>query len=256
MKALCLIRSSPVYRREAFVAGLNRAGYKVVNALNNPDPDDILVGWNRYGNTLEQSKMFERRGARCLIVENGYLSALTPDRWFSISLHEHAGLGEWNEGGPERWDAMGVELLPWRTGPETLILAQRGIGSPDVASPDRWAEHTMKKLGVGRIRRHPANRNDAIPLGKDLERVGQVVTWASSAALVALTQGIPCWYGLDGWIGASACRPVSEFGQDPKRDSADRLAMFRRLAWAQWRVSEIESGAAFMNLLDRARLAA
>jgi len=34
------------------------------------------------------------------------------------------------------------------------------------------------------------------------------------------------------------------------------LAMFRRLAWAQWRVSEIESGAAFMNLLDRARLAA
>ena len=72
----------------------------------------------------------------------------------------------------------------------------------------------------------------SIPLADDLTGTGSVVTWNSGAALKALKLGVAVWYEFPQWIGARAARPLAEWGAEPKRDDADRLAMFRRLAWA------------------------
>jgi hypothetical protein len=160
----------------------------------------------------------------------------------------------WNRQGSRdqearRFASLGVELQPWRADEgEVVILGQRSMGEKHIASPRGWEELMQRRIG-GRIRPHPTRYSQSIPLEDDLAKARCVVTWASSAALTALRLGIPAFYGLGGWIGASACRPVERFADGPLRDDAARLAMFERLAWAQSPISEIRSGEAMRRLL-------
>lgn len=245
-----MLRPQLSYRRESFSRGLQAAGYKVIYRIAKPEPSDVLLIWNRYGGFDDQARHFERAGARVLVAENAYLDL--PGKWFAVSLSHHNGPGQWPDGGPERWDLWGIELQPWRDVDEDvgpLILAQRGIGEPGLASPVGWAEATRKKIG-GRIRAHPGNGTPRVPLEQDLARASAVVTWGSSAALRALIYGVPVWYAMPGWIGAGAAKPLSEWGSEPRRDDAARLAMFRRLAWAIASIDEVQSGEAFTRLLE------
>jgi len=247
-RALCLVREALHYRRDAFLSGLRAAGFKVVPTLKTPGPGDALVIWNRYGWYAAEANRFEAAGARVVVAENGYLGkAWCGGNWYALSIGHHAGAGKWRIGGPERWDALGVELAPWRSGDEIVVLGQRGIGEPGIAAPDRWAERARRRFG-GRIRPHPADKSvAAVPLAGDLANAKAVVTWHSGAALQALLLGVPVFYEFDRWIGAPAARHVSKFGE-PLRDDAARLSMFRRLAWAQWQLEEIRSGEAFQGL--------
>lgn len=262
-RAVCLIREPLIYRRAAFIAGLRAAGYMAVDRIDKPDAGDLLVTWNRYGHGHETAQQFERAGARVIVVENGYLGkSWLGDRWFAAALGQHNGAGTWPIGGPERWDALNVTLYPWRSGgKERIILAQRGIGSSDVRSPDGWAERARAKYG-GRIRAHPGKEIAKVSLDEDLMNAASVITWGSSAALRALILGVPVWYEYPRWIGAIAGRPISEFfgpGKtlaSVKRSDTDRTAMFRRLIWAMWRAREVEDGTMFRALLQAEAIAA
>lgn len=237
-----LLRTSAHYRRECFDAGLKAAGFKLVPALADPQPGDLLVIWNRYGGGHEQAQVFERTGAGVLVVENGLLSkSWRGGEWFSLALNHCGGAGEFKPAGPERWDSWDVPLAPWREGGrDTVVFAQRGIGEPGIASPPAWAEGVQRRIG-GRIRQHPG-QGDAVPLTTDLAGAREVVTWHSAAALQALMLGVPVWYDCPSWIGAGAARPLSQWPGQPKRDDAARLEMFRRLAWCNWTLDEIKTG--------------
>jgi hypothetical protein len=249
LRALNAIRETPGWRRRDFDAGLEAAGFEVVSSLAKPEPADLLVLWNRYTAGDEQARHFEAHGARVLVVENGYLGKnWRGGTWLSMGLGHHAGAGTWGQHGDSRWDGWGIALAPWRdqAGP-SLIFGQRGFGHPDVRAPVRWAESARSRFG-GRIRPHPADE-PTVPLERDLEGIGQVLTWHSAAALIALAEGIPAWYEFPRWLGAPAARPLSEWGQPPRRDDAARLAAFRRLAWATWTPAEIASGEAIRSVL-------
>lgn len=250
MKAVCLLREALVYRRDAFCSGLEAAGYKLVQHLRDPGRDDTLILWNRYGAYDEQARHWERAGARVVVAENGFLGKTwRGGEWFALALGHHSGAGKWPNGGPERWDSWGVELSLWRQDGETVVLGQRGIGEIGIASPQGWAEKALKRTG-GRVRSHPGKSASQDDLAHDLRNAGQVVTWHSGAALLALTMGIPCWHDYPRWIGAGASRPLKEWPGEPKRDDAARLECFRSLAWAQWTLDEIANGYAFHQLLD------
>jgi hypothetical protein len=248
-RAQCWLPEGPNYRRECFLAGLEAAGVECVPKIERPGPSDILLLWNRPPAREAEARRFEAAGARVLVIENGYLGKQWMGRkWFAMAWGHHAGAGRWPDGGPERWDSWGVEMAPWRGGiGDTLILAQRGIGEQGVASPRGWAEAVQRAIG-GRIRRHPGAYTAAVSLEDDLAAASSVVTWHSAGALHALLGGVPVWYGFDRWIGAGAARVLREFGADPRRDDAARLAMFRRMAWAMWDADEVRSGAAFRSL--------
>lgn len=242
-RAVSLIRPQLVYRREAFHAGLQAAGYKLESYLAEIRPHDVLVIWNRYGEYDAHAKRFEKAGARVVVAENPYLRE---GKWLALAKSHHSGAGSWNVGGPERWDALGIELQPWRSeGKEVLILGQRAIGELGIAAPRGWAETIQKQLG-GRVRSHPGTSAPAVALEDDLRKAHAVVTWNSSAALRALILGVPVFCAFPQWIGASAATPIDEF---PRPRDVDRLAMFRRLIWAQWTIEEIKSGEAFRCLL-------
>lgn len=168
-----------------------------------------------------------------LVTENAaWGNGFAGDSWLTIAKNQHNTAGRFPIGDDARWDDLGVELAPWRTDGETVILPQRGIGSPPTAMPRNWL-----KKHHGRVRTHPGTK-PCMPLEDDLAHCGRVVTWGSGAAIKALMMGIPVMSDMPDWIGE----------QDNTDDG--RLAMFRRLAWAQWRYSEIESGEAFERLLN------
>lgn len=269
-RALNLLRRSIHYRRECFDAGLRAAGFELVDRVDRPAAGDLLLCWNRYGAAAEQADHFERHDARVLVVENCPLGNDLHGGSYAIA-RQHVAMtgGTWPDHGPQRWDAWGIELQPVRTGSaETVILGQRGIGHPDVASPDRWAESVQARIG-GRIRSHPGT-GVAVPLWQDLQDAREVVTWSSAAALQAMAMGVPVWHAHPRFVGAPAARPLAqhpgwsrreggyrstlhasmgEFAGNPPRDESARLAVFRRLAWAIWTLDEIRSGAAIRTVL-------
>lgn len=244
MKAVCTLRRDIAYRRDAFREGLEAAGYTLVERTLKPEPDDLLLIWNRYGINDYFANLFEKAGAKVFVTENGWLGKSWRNAgWFALSKNHHCGAGAWTVGGPERWDSLNVPLAPWRTEGERIILAQRGIGEPGLASPPEWAERIRATYG-GRIRKHPGKHAPDISLEEDLKDAGEVITWASGAALKALTMGIPVRAACTKWIGFGAASAMHE---PLKRDDAARLNMFRRLAWAMWTLEEIRTGLPFQR---------
>lgn len=246
------IRKELHYRRDAFESGVQENGFTIIETLRNPDPEDLLVIWNRYGPGAEFARIFERAGATVLVAENGYLGkAWQGDTFYAISKSQHNGAGIWPDKGPERWESFGFELRPYRThGTEVVLLPQRGIGPTGVAMPHDWFEQIRSMLPHGyRIRKHPG-KAETLSLEDDLQNARAVITWGSGAGLKALAMGIPCVSTWDQWIGAGACIPLGSIRDwDSDILPVDRSDTFRRIAWAMWRIGEIKSGYAISELL-------
>lgn len=196
---------------------------------------DIFVTWNRIGDADRRASEFQAIGATVLVAENAaWGNGFNGARWYSIARNYHNTADCFDHHGPERWDCLGVPLEARRMAGETVVLPQRGIGSPPTAMPAGWAARASVKHG-GRIRAHPGKGDHAGSLRTDLARAQRVVTWGSGAAILAALWGCKVISEMPGWIG--------------EHQPEDRLEMFRRLAWAQWRLEEIESGEAFARLL-------
>lgn len=234
MRAYLNLRYMDDTRAQLFRTGLNSMGYTVLHGLcNKPERGDIFISWNLIGEASYIANCFRLARRPVIVAENAsWGNEFAGERWYHLALNHHNTAGCFPVGGPERWDSLGVMLQPWRTHGETVILPQRGIGPEGTAMPRGWANSKE-----GRIRNHPGKRTDVKPLKEDLANAGRVVTWGSGAAIQALMWGIRVESDYKNWIGT--------------QDNTDsgRLEMFRKLAWAQWRHSEIASGVAFRHLL-------
>lgn len=258
MKAYCLIRSQPVYRREAFAAGLARHGYEVRLAWppQRIEHGDVLVIWNRYAEWHDVATRFEKAGGIVLVAENAYLGLDRNDRRrYAIASYGHNGSGCWHVGQENRFAELGIPVLPWRTeGKHVLVCPNRSFGRPDLIMPPDWAQDVARRLQqytrrTVRIRPHPGNDPPRIPLVDDLKDAWAVVIWSSSAGCEALVRGIPVFCEGPRWICKAATQPIREI-ESPK-PLPDRAAALHALAWAQWHVEEIENGTAFEHLLHR-----
>lgn len=267
-RAFCMIRDYPVYRRDAFMAGLKAAGYDArTGGPMEVRPGDVLVGWNRYGSTHDIATRFERAGGVYLCAENGFIGPrgvspheMNPREIYALARSGHNGSGTWNAGGPERWDALGVDLKPWRTdGEHVLVCPNRSFGRPGYIMPIDWAEDVKKRLErltkrPVRIRPHPGNGAHKTPLADDLKGAWAIVIWSSSAGVQALIAGVPVICEAPAWIGM----PADELGGIACVEMAtgsdfNRLTALHALAWGQWHYEEIASGEPFRHLLRPAR---
>lgn len=255
MRALNLIRKEVQYRRDAFQSGLEAAGFQCVDKITNPKPDDALLIWNKYGGYLEQANFFAQHGAKVFVAENCPLgNDWQGGKWYSLARDDITMVGgQWENGGASRWDSYGIELKEWQDGSEIVILAQRGIGSPDARCPDEWI-HQLERQTKFRVRLHPGTsklipNKEGVPFEHDLRNASAVITWGSSAAIRALVMGIPVYYCAPSFAGAMCSTPWAEYPKPPMRDHHARLQMFRRLAWAMWNLEEIASGEPIKRLL-------
>jgi hypothetical protein len=228
MRYSIILRHFHSPKARLFKDGLEALGYKA----SEPRNADVLVIWNRYGGDVYHAQEAEARGAKVLIAENAtWGNEFAGKRWYSLWPTLHNRASSIRPGGPDRWDSLGVTLEPWRNGPEVIGLPQRGIGPRAIAMPSGWTPP-----GCTRIRKHPG-KGPCKPLEEDLAQAGRVVTWGSGAAVKALAWGIPVDSHMPDWCA--------------EQDNTDsgRLAMFQRLAWAQFTHAEIASGEAFRCVL-------
>lgn len=242
-------------RWESFSAGLRKAGFEVSERDFAPMPDDVLLIWNRMPRDEAIALRYQRVAAKIIVAENGYIGASADGRkLIALARTYHNGAGQWPQGDDSddsRWTAMQVSLLPWRTcGDTILVLPQRGFGSPRVAMPPDWLGRVvpilrrMTKRSVI-IRQHPGMKGPHEP---NFTNVWAAVTWGSGAGIKAIASGIPVFHDFSHWIGAGAALPF--IGADLEKPFiGDRLPMFRRLAWAQWSLQEIETGEPFRELV-------
>jgi hypothetical protein len=247
------------YRIAQFKQGFERIGYRVELGLpRRIDSSDVVCIWNRYGRFNVAAQMAERAGAKVLVCENGYLGKhWRGGVWFALAQAHHNGAGRWPNRGPERWDSWNVELAPYRERRSLpfLLLPQRGIGEPGVRMPPDWQERAEAFLRAARlpyrVRPHPGQGEGSGPVEIEAQATAGVVTWGSGAALKVMVAGVRAFTDFSEWIGASA---AYHFEAMELRNWAalgdDRLAMFRRLAWALWEMREINSGEALCTVLE------
>lgn len=259
-----MIREQPCYRRDAFMDGLKAAGYEARSgAPRDTKPGDILVTWNRYAEWHDIATRFESQGGSVVVAENGYLGPggvsphqMEPREWYALALGGHNGSGVWIGGGSERWEALNVDLKPWRTsGEHVLVCPNRPMGRPNLIMPLGWAENVRKRLEPLtdrpiRVRPHPGNGAHKTPLEADLEGAWACVIWSSSAGVQALIRGVPVIHECPYWIcDGAASMKIRDVGKPVMNDRLDAL---HAMSWAQWHVSEIASGEAFKQLLQAA----
>ena len=244
-RAVIRIRPEPHYRRTAFVLGLERVGYTVVDGSRDRDwipegPTDLLVLWNRKqafdGRLADQ---WERRGGTVLVVENGYLQKVDKTI-YAISVGDHNGNG-WFPWDPEedRFSQLGFPLKPPVVRDHlhpVLVIGQRGIGSPTMASPPNWGEKMVEKLGKANawLRPHPGNFKPRKPLEVDFEYARKVYIWNSSVGVRALVEGLEVVAFAPQWI----CKGHFD----------DRVQALQHMAHGQWSVEEITSGEPFARM--------
>lgn len=249
-RACVLLRHSASYRADAFRTGLKRHGFTIEDKwLRHPEPDDLVLLWNRTRAFEPVAEAYERRNAGVLIAENGFLGpADNARKMYALAWNHHNGCGAWYVGDEQRRE---FATEPWRTRDgHILLLPQRGIGEKGVAMPQTWLVDIQKRLRAVtdrpiKVRRHPgADRSDPWP---DLKAAYCAVTWGSGAGLKAICHGVPVFHELKKWIGS----PAAKFGiaEIDNCVRPDRGPMLHRISWAQWDAEEIESGKAFEYLL-------
>jgi hypothetical protein len=252
-RAVVMVRDREPYPPPQFAEGLRRLGYSIHTELSfKPTPDDVLLIWNRMGAREIAARSFEAVGAAVIVAENGWIGkALDGGKMYALCLGHHNGRGTWFVGEEDRLQKMRFAIKPWREGGDhVLVICSRGIGEPGIAQPRDWPISIARRLRVltdrpVKVRLHPGDSHAS--LDDDLRNAFCGVTWASGGAIKALAAGVPIFYELTGWIGASASVHGFENMVDPYL--GDRLPMFRRLAWAQWSAAEIATGEPLACLL-------
>jgi hypothetical protein len=243
------------------------------------DSNTLVVMWNRYNDNHALACQVEAAGGIVLVAENGYLGqgGSTPKfdvvggvedgHYYALAIGGHNGSGRWHWGGPERFDALNIDLKPLRTeGSHILVCPSRNFGRPDLIMPSSWLKQTVDALRKVSalpvvVREHPGNDRPKRTLAQDMEGAAAVVVWASSAGVHALVQGIPVLCGAPHWICKDATLEYTAAMPDLTKTSPwmaigfenSRLQVMRRMAWAQWTVDEIASGVPFDHLLRHAR---
>lgn len=268
-RAVLWIKTQPHYRRDAFAAGLEKRGFRIMDKVTDPGPGDVLVSWNMYPSNEATAQYWRQRGAKVLIAENGYIGKdKNGHQLYALARDGHNGSGKWYVGQEDRWTPLGIELAPFRVkdGP-IVVRAQRGIGTKLMASPPRWARETVAALQRGMrrpviLRQHPADdRRQALyeTDEKVLANCHALVIWASSMGVKALVAGVPVFYAAPHWIMDYAAPRLSRPGEDgairlPSWSSwpyvPQRMEALFRLAWAQWSIDELASGEPFRYLLE------
>lgn len=259
-----MIRMDPHYRRQAFVGGLERAGYQVGEFNRPSSPQDLLVIWNRYGAFEQRANAWEAHGGTVLVAENGYLGADADGRQFyALSAGGHNGSG-WIPAGPlDRFAALGIEPQPWRKGSTIIVRGQRGIGTALMASPSNWHGRIGNELRSRqplpvKVLEHPGRHAPAVPIERELETAAGCAIWCSSVGVKALVMGVPVWFDAPHWICGIGGRRLQDDPnlEDPKRDDGARLCALNVMASAQWSVAELESGEPFARFRDELKVAA
>lgn len=223
----------------AFAAG---CGGQVSEANELPPGDVALFGSAARWKVLQEAI---RDGRQWFYGDHAYFGRFQYYR-ATRGAYQHDASGE---GDPARFDALGLQVLPWRTdgGPILLcpnsrpFMAMHGVRADDwiTATTQALRRHTDRPIRV-RWKDSPGRLDEAVA------GAWAVVVWTSVCGVHAALAGIPCF-------STAPCASRS-FGTDdlalierPARP-ANRYEMACALAVNQWTLAEMSEGMAWRHL--------
>lgn len=229
---------------EALAAGMAAYG-DVGECSAGYAPADFVAVWGRRPRPPE----YRHR----LYLEAGYINGTGPDyvrnRLRFISA-EWDGLGNGAASvglcPPDRWEALGLELSPWRRTlrlrPRLLVLEQNP--GDTTANPEALDAAISGRYEVRR-RPHPTV-GGCRPLAEDLAWADCAITWCSTAAVEAVIAGVPTVTLSPEAVARPVCAAsLSDLARVP---GIDRLPWAHSLAYRQWTFEELASGEAWRRL--------
>ncbi len=259
MKVACLMTfGNRRYRRvaDAMSQGIKRCGDEamICPAAASPCADAaVIYGW--------KFNQYLKRYPRFVYADLGFWKReeyyrITVGAWGSES-YVSAGLSS------ERLESFGVEVKPWNeTGNEILIVGssrksaqQHGF---EYMQWERQAAEAVKGFGkpiVYRAKPSDGERRpidgigyDERPLEESLASAYAVVTHHSNVAVQALAAGVPvhCVTGA----AAAFSVPMASLGE--RREGREQF--LSDVAWLQWSIAEMKSGACWTHLKERGLL--
>ncbi len=197
-------------------------------------------------------------GPKQLILEAGYINGRSgnyhQDRLQFISagwdgLHGRADPGPPGRPPSDRWDALDLEMAPWRRsqGEYWLICDQHPGDSVAPGDPGWWreADALAGSRGIRAIYRpHPLLAPDLAPLRNSLSNASRCITWNSTSAIEAVMMGVPTVAMDRGSIAWDVCAKRPE---EPDYVGS-RAEWGYSLAYRQWTSEELADGTAWDHL--------
>ena len=240
---------------EAMCEGIGRCGDKPFMVdLRTPRQADaaVMYGW-RYREVLKRYRQFVYADLGYWNRESFYrvsVNAWSPDAYVKAGLSS------------ERFDALGLRLKPWRSEGDEIIVA----GSTRKAATDHglgyqeWEQKAIDRLqGCGKrivYRPKPTDMEatkligaefDRRPISEAMRNAWAWVTHHSNSAIDALLAGVPvhCETGA----AKAFSVPIEQIASPDLLPG--RAQFLSDVAWLQWTLDEMRSGACWAHLKDR-----
>lgn len=242
----------------ALADGLAAHGINPMLAYSNTARTKHVACWGwRVGKALRAA------GHEVLVIERGYLG----DRfeWSSLAWNGLNGHGQFGQLPADQTRfAENFSMSPWKSGGEYVLIMGQVPGDASLQGRDMmpWYEQAARtaaeKYGLPvQFRPHPLaiRKGHKQQLKGAAQSIGEladalagaavVITFNSNSGVDAVLAGVPTVTADQG----SMAWPVAghAIGEIAK---PDRTAWASRLAWCQWRIEEIRSGAALGGLLE------
>lgn len=242
--------------------GLEQCGYQVRirDSWSYPEGKeeraDLLAIWGDFHGT--QHIFADREKFKQLIhIDNAYIGRGHYQGYYSVSFNaKQATHYLWDGPLPDnsRWKALGEKIRPWqKDGTDILVLGLSRKQCQNLGFDyPQWNKDLLEKARAKSGRRCVLRekRYDRLnePL-RDVLRKGSwyaVVGYNTKGFIEALLEGIPVYA-----LGKCACYALALSSLDQLQErffSPKREEFFQRLAWHQWKRSEIATGAPFRHL--------
>jgi hypothetical protein len=254
----------------SMVGGMNRLGenaqLKVSVSHRGRCEFDVAIFYGLASN-LQQLFADYRENKRAIYVDLGYWGRRKLSRWdgyhkLALNSRHPTAYFQNRPKGPERFAEFNIPIAPWRkSGRHILVVGMSAKASwAEGLQPEQWERETIAKLRTLTDRpivyRPKPNWMDARPIeGSTFQRTARlheafadchaVVAHHSNTAVDALVAGIPC-ICPDGAASVLSGHSLEHVEDPPMPDGREQWAW--DLAWTQWSIEEMQSGAAYRYL--------
>jgi hypothetical protein len=197
-----------------------------------------------------------------VVLERGFVKR---DEYYGVALNGLNGLGYFGpKGNPsDRWDALGVEIKPWKSGGDYILVCGQVPWDASVQHTDhvQWCQDTVATIQSRtdipvRFRPHPETADfdyglepSAASFDEDVANAHAIVSFSSTSAALAVLEGVPIFTMDRGSIAWDVGNHVlaKELLEHPHKPEREPWA--HDLAYSQWTVAEMEAGLPWGRIL-------
>ena len=244
---------------------------KVITTLDDYEPSDVAVVFGVYKSKVPASfrrgeviRQQRQKNLDVLVLETGYINRGDgPNHHYAAGWNGLNGRADFKNKNspPDRFQKLCVEVKPWRTNGEHVVLCAQVPWDASVDHSDHieWIRYAVRKIQGNtdrevRFRPHPLAKLPPIPgcdystepLESDLQNAWAVVTFNSNSAVESLIHGVPAFAFDEGSMAWGIANKGWGMLESPK--TPNRSQWLNDLAYCQWTLDEMREGIAWRHL--------